>query len=207
YQRGMNIAEVRNLDPDWSDVPAAYYGARGFHVASMQYDRQLSVANGLRERNILFTLDPGWGEQPDGERRALAQATPLLLPSEKQAVWLTGESTAMEAALERLTSFGSEAVAIKLGPLGSLVYDVRRRRRYHVPVYPARVKDPTGAGDAYCGGFIAAYAESGDSYESALRATVSSSFVIEGFDSRFTLRIDRREADERLRVLRELASS
>jgi ribokinase len=207
YQHGMNIAEARNLDPDWSDVPAAYYDALGFHVASMHYDRQLSVANGLRERNLLFTIDPGWGDRPDGERRALVQAAPLLLPSEKQAVWLTGESTTMDAALERLTSFGAAAVAIKLGPLGSLVYDVRKRRRYHVPVYPARVKDPTGAGDAYCGGFIAAYAETGDTYESALRATVSSSFVIEGFDSRFTLRIDRREADERLRVLRELASS
>ena len=42
-------------------------------------------------------------------------------------------------------------------------------------------------------------------YEAALRATISSSFVIEGFDSRFTLRIDRREAEERLHVLRELA--
>ena len=205
YHQGMDIAEVAHLDPDWSDVPPEYYAAQGFHVAGMHYDRQLSVADGLRKRKAVFALDPSMGAQTDEERRALVQSAPLLLPSEKQAVWLTGESTRMETALERLASFGTEAVAIKLGPLGSLVYDVRKGQRYRVPVYPARVKDPTGAGDAYCGGFIATYAETGDVYEAALRATISSSFVIEGFDSRFTLGIDRHEAEERLRVLRELA--
>jgi ribokinase len=173
----------------------------------MHYDRQLSVADGLRDRKAVFALDPSAGKQTEAERRALVQSVPLLLPSEKQAAWLTGETTAMETALERLTGFGTDAVAIKLGPLGSLVYDVRKRQLYRVPVYPARVKDPTGAGDAYCGGFIATYAETGDVYEAALRATVSSSFIIEGFDSRFTLGIDRREAEQRLHVLRDLARS
>lgn len=205
YHQGMDIAEVADLDPDWSNVPPAYYGARGFHVAGMHYDQQLSVADGLRERNAVFALDPSMGAQTDEERRALVQSVPLLLPSEKQAVWLTGETTVMETALERLTTLGTDAVAIKLGPLGSLVYDIRKGQRYRVPVYPSRVKDPTGAGDAYCGGFIATYVETGDVYEAALRATISSSFVIEGFDSRFTLGIDRLEAEQRLHTLRELA--
>ena len=44
---------------------------------------------------------------------------------------------------------------------------------------------------------MATYAATGDVHEAALRATVSSSFVIEGFDSRSTLRVNRREAEVR----------
>ncbi|HLF01711.1 MAG TPA: PfkB family carbohydrate kinase, partial [Anaerolineales bacterium] len=46
--------------------------------------------------------------------------------------------------------------------------------------YPVTVRDVTGAGDAFGGGFITGLAETGDPVEAALRGAVSASIVIEG---------------------------
>src|SRR2546425_11714775 len=40
-------------------------------------------------------------------------------------------------------------------PICALVYDRATGRRHAVPAVPVHAKDPTGAGDAFCGGFLA----------------------------------------------------
>jgi sugar/nucleoside kinase (ribokinase family) len=46
------------------------------------------------------------------------------------------------------------------------------------PSVAAEVIDATGAGDAFCGGFLAGFAQFNDVAEAALRATVSASFAL-----------------------------
>ena len=67
----------------------------------------------------------------------------------------------------------------KLGARGSFVYDARTANGFLVPAYPSTVVDATGAGDAYCGGFMAGLHLSGDPATAALYAAVSASFAIE----------------------------
>jgi len=62
--------------------------------------------------------------------------------------------------------------------------------------------DPTGAGDAYCGAFCATYAQSGDPIESALRATVAASLIVEQPGALSILPFDRTLAEQRLTCLR-----
>ncbi len=52
--------------------------------------------------------------------------------------------------------------------------------RWEIPAYPARVVDPTGAGDAFCGGFLAGYEATYDPLQGVLYGNVSASIVIEG---------------------------
>jgi ribokinase len=56
-----------------------------------------------------------------------------------------------------------------------------------VPAYPAKVRDVTGAGDAYCGGFLTGLAETEDPVEAALRGAVSASLVVEGVGALYAL--------------------
>jgi sugar/nucleoside kinase (ribokinase family) len=49
-----------------------------------------------------------------------------------------------------------------------------------VPAVSPRCVDPTGAGDAFCGGFLTGLIETGDPVEAALRGAVSASFAVEG---------------------------
>jgi sugar/nucleoside kinase (ribokinase family) len=192
------------FDPLLDQVPSNYYEARGFHVAPMSYRSQLSSVQELNKRSIDFTLDPG-RLLSLSELEQLLIDVPVFLPSKEDIHRLLGKIET-DQAIKRLAKLGPQVVAIKLGRLGSVVYDTRIDRQYHIPVYPTHAKDPTGAGDAYCGGFLVGWTETGDAFEAALRATVSASFVVENFDARYALRFDRQEAEKRLCELRTIAN-
>jgi ribokinase len=125
------------------------------------------------------------------------------LPSEMEAQAYFGQPlTDPWQALEAFAALGPRTVVLKRGPRGQLVFDVPSGRRWRVPAYPARVVDVTGAGDAYCGGFLVGLAETGDPLEAALRGTVSASLVIEGTGALFALQAAPGEARRRLAALR-----
>jgi ribokinase len=92
---------------------------------------------------------------------------------------------------------------IKLGEQGSLVYDREHDQLTPVPVYPARVQDTTGAGDAYCGGFLAGYTLTHDPVTAALYGTVSASYVVEAIGALATHQPSPAEARARLAVINE----
>ena len=82
--------------------------------------------------------------------------------------------------MEAVGSYGCEIVAVRRGSAGQAVLDVRGRHRWEIPAYPARPADPTGAGDAYGGGFLAGYKRTYDPLQAALHANISASLKIEG---------------------------
>ena len=92
--------------------------------------------------------------------------------------------------------------AIKMGSKGCLVREPRDGKIYHVPSYSTHVVDLTGAGDAFCGGFMVGLQETGSAVEAALYGSISSSFVIEGFGAMHALNVTTSEAQERLAYLR-----
>jgi len=79
--------------------------------------------------------------------------------------------------IQRLHDAGAQVVALRMGAHGSLVSD--GASLVHVPALPAAVVDPTGAGNAYCGGFLAGYLQTGDVLTAARYGTVAASFLVE----------------------------
>jgi ribokinase len=67
----------------------------------------------------------------------------------------------------------------KFGARGSVVAEAGGDRLIHVPALPAEVRDTTGAGDAFCGGFLAGLAAGHDLARAAAMGTVSAAYVIE----------------------------
>lgn len=192
------------FDPLVEDVPAKYWQASGFHIGGMRHRSHSRFIQKLSEQGKLFTYDPGGLDGPKEERQRILQYTPIILPSLAELDWIANSSNP-EHAVEELGALGPELVVVKLGGRGSLVYDKRRRKKVHVPAYPARLKDPTGAGDSYCGGFLVGMCETGDPFEAAIRATVASSFIIEGFNADYALSIPKTEVDRRANYLRKRA--
>ena len=94
-------------------------------------------------------------------------------------------------------------MVIKLGEEGSLVFDAANNRLAHIPVYPAHVRDTTGAGDAYCGGFLAGYMLTGDPLKAAQYGTVSASYIVEAVGALATQQPTLTQAQERLAVVAE----
>jgi sugar/nucleoside kinase (ribokinase family) len=73
------------------------------------------------------------------------------LPSYEEARQLLGKLSPLDMA-RRFMKEGAGAVAIKMGERGSFVFEGGRGRQLSAP--RVRVVDSTGAGDAFCAGFL-----------------------------------------------------
>ena len=74
-------------------------------------------------------------------------------------------------------------------------------RLLEVPALPVVAIDPTGAGDAFCGGFLAGLMRTGDAFAAACFGTVSASFAVEAFGPFHLLGATPGSAAERLSLL------
>jgi sugar/nucleoside kinase (ribokinase family) len=118
---------------------------------------------------------------------------------------LTGESNlarAARAVMER----GPRAVVAKQGEYGAALFT--EESFFALPGFPLEdVRDPTGAGDSFAGGFLG-YLDShdGELDEGSLRramgyGTVLASFNVEEFGTERVSRLSREEIDERFATL------
>ncbi len=191
---------------DASDIPTSYLDAAAVHLAPRYLKKQLSCAELYRRTagKKLITLDPiefYMHLEREDDLRRLFGLVDVLLPSEAEVNTLFGPIDPAEGA-RLLADFGTPTVVVKVGNEGSLVYESGKDRMTRVPVYPATLRDPTGAGDSFCGGFLVGLRETGDPVAAAMYGTVSASFVVEGFGAEHTYRITRDMAEERLGRLR-----
>jgi len=113
--------------------------------------------------NVKVSLDPG----EIYARKGLATLKPIVkrclvvMPSEGEVKLLTGKG-GREGA-KRLLKEGAGIVAVKLGKKGCCVTD--GRQSHMVPSYKTKVLDTTGAGDAFCAGFLYGLIKKKDLYE------------------------------------------
>jgi sugar/nucleoside kinase (ribokinase family) len=78
--------------------------------------------------------------------------------------------------MERIRESGPEIVVATWGRRGALM--LAEERRYHIPAFPTQPLDPTGAGDAFMGGFLSQYLREKDALWSAsVGASLSSSLI------------------------------
>lgn len=78
--------------------------------------------------------------------------------------------------LSALREAGARTVILKAGPAGAFVLD--GDAAWQVPAYPDPPVDPTGAGDAFCGGFLAGMALHGDLVAAAALGAATASFAV-----------------------------
>ena len=102
----------------------------------------------------------------------------LFSPDEEGAALLAGAQPPLQQ-LRELASRGPRVVSLRQGAAGSLVYERDAERAWRVPAAPATVVDITGAGNAYCGGFLVAWHKSRDARRAAAYAAVSAAVTIE----------------------------
>lgn len=107
-----------------------------------------------------------------------------------------------ESLITAMLRDGAEIAVVRLGERGSMVGAKSMRGVVHIPAVPVDVLDITGAGNAYNGGFIVGWLETGDPVQAARWGTVAASFCVEAlgiFDPLAAGVAEKR--DERLRWL------
>ena len=98
-----------------------------------------------------------------------------------------GRSDDLWEMAEALAAYGCEFIVIKRGERGQLLYDSVSKTRWEIPAYPSNLVNPTGVGDAFCGGFITGYRKSYDPVEAVLYGNISAAIVTEGYGPLFAL--------------------
>ncbi|MGF7211260.1 ribokinase [Skermanella aerolata] len=185
------------------DVPVRWSSARGVHLAANQPASQRAMAEALFARGLFVTADPGPNAQAiaEGGLSSFLAAVTAFLPSEKElAVLAPGLDPA--SGLASLRRQGAGTVVVKLGADGAMVASgAGHTDAVAVPAFPTAAVDPTGAGDAFCGGFLAGLVLTGDPRAAACLGTVSASFAVEDFGPFHLLGTTRGSAAERLSLL------
>jgi len=190
-----------------SEILQSYFHAQGFHLAPYDFVVHNTLPVYLRRHGVQYvTCDPSVRYmQPafaDGVKQ-LVHGLDAFLPSEMEArAFFPEPLTDLWQAAEAFGAMGVKVVVLKLSAHGQYVYETDSKRKWHIPAYPAKVVDVTGAGDAYCGGFLVGLAQTHDPVEAALRGSVSASIVIEGSGALYAFGASPRLAHARLDALR-----
>jgi sugar/nucleoside kinase (ribokinase family) len=180
-----SLTELTPTSLRQSDLPEEYKYANVAHLCPMDFLTHSLMPAVLRQAGLTaITLAPGdgymnnsfWNHLP-----ALLTGLTAFMPTEIQLRnFFKGRNEDIWEMVEALAAYGCELIVVRRGAKGQLLYDATAQDRYEIPAYPSRVVDPTGAGDAFCGGFLAGYRRSYDPLQAVLHGNVSASFVIEG---------------------------
>ena len=146
-----------------ADVPEDWLAAPWLHVAAIGGDaaQQLAVASGLRERGFTGRLSAGTFrrmvvQEPDASRALLALTDLFFMNREEYTILLPdGPPPGHEGTV--VVTKGAEGVELVGGA-----------RPGRTPAPFAEVVDATGAGDAFCGGFLAGEVSGEDPVKSGL---------------------------------------
>lgn len=134
-------------------------GCGVFHYASIfclpaMRRRSLELLEGARNAGLTISLDTDW----DTEGRWMEEFAPLcplidyLFVNQQEGKMLTG-SAEPELIARFFQERGVGNVVVKMGPRGCEVFAADER--FASPAYAVEAVDTTGAGDCFCGGFLA----------------------------------------------------
>jgi sugar/nucleoside kinase (ribokinase family) len=170
---------------------------------------QVQLIAGLKRGAVhTFVLDPAPATMTPKARRALPAllngVTAFLTSQEELKNLFWGETHDLWRMAEAVSMYGCEYVIIKCGARGQLLYDVDTRRKWEIPAYPARIADITGAGDTFCGGFMAGYCKNYDPLEGVLYGNISASLKLEGSGPFYPMDVLPGLAEARLNVLKDM---
>jgi len=131
----------------------------------------------------------------------------LLIINDEEARQLSGIQNITRAAQD-IRKRGPSRVIIKRGEFGALLFD--DAGTFFCPGYPLEeVRDPTGAGDTFAGGFMGYVARHSDASPSTLRramffGSALASFCVEDVGTERIAKVTRAELDARIRAFASL---
>ena len=175
------------------------------HLAPVPFEQMEALLRWARPRARVLTVDPHY-QHVNGRETDWRRVLPLVdafLPSRHEAAALLGNWPGPEEAARSLAALGAPVVCVKLGAEGSVGYRAADSLLVRIPAASADPADPTGCGDAFCGGFLVGFALSGDLGTAMAHGSVAAAFVGEDHGAAHALLVDRREAQRRVTALTE----
>lgn len=214
YEYDMNQAHTRDtrlnvytlFDPV---VPEKLKSAEYVFLANLDPDLQLKVLDQLKKPKLVAmdTMDY-WIKNKREALHAVIKKVDVVLMNDGEVRQFM-ETPNIPIAAARLLKLGARSVIIKKGEHGALFFS--DGVHFSAPSYPQdMLRDPTGAGDSFAGGFIGYLAKSGDvSQENFRRAiivgSVMASYNVEDFSLDRMKRLKQKEILDRFQEFKRFS--
>jgi sugar/nucleoside kinase (ribokinase family) len=192
-----------------------YQDSQFLFLANIQPELQAAVRREMK--TVRLTGGDTMNYWINNARKQLVETLKLvdvLLINDTEAKSLASETNLPRAALKVL-AMGPQALVIKHGEYGATIFFREGaygigRHPFRAPALPIEeVKDPTGAGDSFAGGFMGYIASQGNLSREVLKRAlfyggVMGSFAVERFGTERLQSLTREEIDARFQIFREL---
>ena len=196
-------------------IPKEYEDTEFLFLANIQPTLQANVRRKMN--GVRLTGCDTMNYWINGARAELAETLKLvnvLLINDTETKMLADEKNLPRAA-QKVLAMGPQALVIKHGEYGATIFFRDHEfgagdHPFRAPAMPIdEVRDPTGAGDSFAGGFMGYVASQGEISRRVLRhamfyGSVMGSFAVERFGTERLQSLTREEIDGRFNTFREL---
>lgn len=220
---GENLNEARTLDTQLNvfadfnpQIPANYMDSDFLFLANIDPVLQGNVRRQMDGRAKLVGGDTMnyWIRDHRASLEKTLRGVDVLLINDTEAKMLAGINSVPRAA-QKVLRMGPKALVIKHGEYGATVFFEEGaygggRHPFRAPALPLEeVRDPTGAGDSFAGGFMGYIASQREITRNIFKKAmfyggVMGSFAVERFGTERLQKLSREEIDQRYEIFREL---
>lgn len=191
-------------------IPREFQDAEWLFLGNIDPELQLDVLDQVHSPQLIACDTMNfWIEGKNEALLRLLKRVDLLLVNDGEARQLSGEHNLLKAA-RWIQRHGPSMVVVKKGEHGAVLFT--RDFVFFAPGYPLEdVFDPTGAGDAFAGGFVGYLAHAGVLDAAHLRramvyGSALGSFAVEKFGLERLIDVRTDELHERVCQFRELTA-
>ncbi len=210
-----NLTELNVFEDFQPRIPPAYAKTEFLFLANIDPVLQAGVRKQMAQARLVGgdTMNFWIGGKP-AELAATLKLIDVLLINDGEARMLAGDRSLPRAA-NKILARGPKALVIKHGEYGATIFF--REGAFGIGHHPFRapalpideVRDPTGAGDSFAGGFMGYIASQGELNREVLKRAmfyggVMGSFAVECFGPDRLRNLSRDEIDARFQIFREL---
>src|SRR5208337_4378785 len=210
-----NFTDLNVFEKFQPQIPKEYQDTEFLFLANIQPTLQADVRRGMKQVRLTGcdTMNY-WINRTPRELAETLKLVDVLLINDTEAKMLAGETNLPRAA-QKVLAMGPQALVIKHGEYGATIFFREGafglgRHPFRAPSLPIEeVKDPTGAGDSFAGGFMGYLASQEELSREVLKRAlfyggVMGSFAVESFGTERLQSLSREEIDERFQIFREL---
>lgn len=215
YDFDLNTAETldtqlnvfANFHPK---LPPAYAESDFVFLANIDPDLQREVLRQVTNAKlrVLDTMNFWIAKKPEQLASAMTMVD-IVLMNEAEVRQFAG-TYSLQRAARRILELGPRALIVKKGEYGAVLFS--EHGYFVAPAYPLEdVRDPTGAGDSFAGGFLGFLARAGEITPRALKqaivhGSVVASFTVEDFSVERLRRVTWDEVQRRYEEFRHFTA-
>jgi sugar/nucleoside kinase (ribokinase family) len=210
-----NYTDLNVFETFHPQIPKEYEDTEFLFLANIQPTLQANVRRAMSSVRLTGcdTMNY-WIKGTPTELAETLKLVNVLLINDTETKMLANETNLPRAA-QKVMAMGPQALVIKHGEYGATIFFREGafgigRHPFRAPALPIEeVKDPTGAGDSFAGGFMGYLASQKEVTRDVLKRAlfyggVMGSFAVERFGTERLQSLTREEIDARFQIFREL---